>query len=373
MRRIFIFIVAAIPLLTACASSKNVINDDAYYSPYDKNSSYDNTLVTSNSGYFDANTVKTGSDKVYTDYTVANESEAAVDTVYIIEEVPETHVTIEFVTGFNYGYGWVVYYNWDPFWDTYWYPHWSPYWSYSGYYWGHYWDPYWGWGWGGHHPYHHFHPYHPYDPHHPYNPYISHYAGNFNNSHHGAIHHGGGININNGRRNKETPNSGDVTGGATHRSSATSANSSEATPKNNDNVRRPAASTRSSANSENNSATARPSASRSSDQNASRPNSSARPSSQSKNYTPANNNRRSRSSSEYVRPQSSTRPNSNVRSNSSAPRNNSSNVRSNTSAPRSNSSNVRSSGSAPRSSGSYSGGSRSGSSGGGSRSGGGRR
>ncbi|MBQ4206149.1 MAG: membrane lipoprotein lipid attachment site-containing protein, partial [Bacteroidales bacterium] len=58
MRRNIIFIAVAAFMLTACASSSNVINDDAYYSPYDKNSSYDNTLVTSNYGNFDASTVK---------------------------------------------------------------------------------------------------------------------------------------------------------------------------------------------------------------------------------------------------------------------------------------------------------------------------
>ena len=58
MRHNIIFIAVTAFMLTACASSSNVINDDAYYSPYDNNSSYDNTLVTSNNGNFDAGTVK---------------------------------------------------------------------------------------------------------------------------------------------------------------------------------------------------------------------------------------------------------------------------------------------------------------------------
>ena len=92
MKRIIIFIVAAIPFITACASSSNVINDDAYYSPYDKDSQNDKTLVTSDYGYFDSNTVKSGTVKIYKEYTTTDSIERVVDTVYIIEETPGTQV-----------------------------------------------------------------------------------------------------------------------------------------------------------------------------------------------------------------------------------------------------------------------------------------
>ena len=139
MKRVIIFIMAVIPLLTACASSNNVINDDAYYSPYDSRSQYESTLVTSNYGYFDSNAVKSGTEKIYKDYTVVDSIERVVDTVYIIEETPETHVTVELGTGFGWGvgigYGWGIYYGWDPYWDPYWSPYWYPHWS-------HYYYPY---------------------------------------------------------------------------------------------------------------------------------------------------------------------------------------------------------------------------------------
>ena len=124
MRRIIFSIMAAAALLTSCASSRNVINDDAYYSPYDKDSQNNNTLVTSNYGYFDASLVNN-------DQNI----EVEPDTVYIVDETPETRVIVELGTGFYY--------------DPYWYPSWSPYWSFSTYY-------YWGY------PYYSYNFYYPY-------------------------------------------------------------------------------------------------------------------------------------------------------------------------------------------------------------------
>ena len=106
MKRIIISITAAISLLTACAPSNNVINDDAYYSPYDNNSQFEKTLVTSNYGYFDSNTVKSEKRKNYEEYAVTDSIERIVDTVYIIEESSEPRVTVEFGVGFGFNYGW---------------------------------------------------------------------------------------------------------------------------------------------------------------------------------------------------------------------------------------------------------------------------
>ncbi|MBR6438113.1 MAG: hypothetical protein IKS65_02885, partial [Bacteroidales bacterium] len=133
MRRSIIFIAAVAILLTACASSNNVIKDDAYYSPYEDNSSYDNTLVTSNYGYFDSNEVNNstnnGTSKIYKEYTAVDSIDRIVDTVYIVDDEPSRHITVTLGAGFGVGYGWGIYY-WDPFW----YPTWSPYWSFSYYY-----------------------------------------------------------------------------------------------------------------------------------------------------------------------------------------------------------------------------------------------
>ena len=130
MKRIIISTMAAIALLTACASSSNVIVDDAYYSPYDKKTQYENTLMTSNYGYFDSNAVKSGTEKIYKEYTPVDSIERVVDTVYVVENEPNTTVTLEL--GASFGFGSYFYYGWDPFW----YPRWTPYWSYSGFYWG---------------------------------------------------------------------------------------------------------------------------------------------------------------------------------------------------------------------------------------------
>ncbi|MBP5643704.1 MAG: hypothetical protein J6X10_05695 [Bacteroidales bacterium] len=116
MKRSIIIIAAATMLLTACASSNNVINDDAYYSPYDKDTQFEKTLVTSNYGYFDSNTVKSETRKtsaetakIYQEYTPVDTIERVVDTVYIVEETaPETHVTVELGAGVGFGY----YYGW---------------------------------------------------------------------------------------------------------------------------------------------------------------------------------------------------------------------------------------------------------------------
>ena len=175
-------------LLTACASSNNVINDDAYYSPYDKDSQYEKVLVTSNYGYFDSNSVKSETRKNYEEYTVADSIERVVDTVYIVQEVePETRVTVELGASFGWPY---YYYGWDPYWYPY-YRYNPYYWSYAGYYWGY--DPYWAWG-GYYYPHHHHYYHHHHHPHHGYHPG---HVGSFNNSHRGAVNRGDG-NVSNG-------------------------------------------------------------------------------------------------------------------------------------------------------------------------------
>ena len=122
MKRILILITAVIPLLTACASSNNVIADDAYYSPFDNNAQHEKTLVTANYSY---------SEPSYVEYT-------PIDTI-IVDESPSTNVTV--AIGAGVGIGWGLY-TWDPFWDPYWYPAYTPY-YYSPYYYNpYYYNPY---------------------------------------------------------------------------------------------------------------------------------------------------------------------------------------------------------------------------------------
>ena len=56
MKHLKFLIIAAIATLTSCATSDNVIKDDAYYSPYDKDPKNGKELVVSNTGTF--NTAK---------------------------------------------------------------------------------------------------------------------------------------------------------------------------------------------------------------------------------------------------------------------------------------------------------------------------
>ena len=152
MKRMLIMIMAVIPLLTACASSNNVIYDDAYYSPYDSKSQYEKTLVTANYGYFDSEAINGVKEVSYTNYTPLDTIVTVVDTVYVVEESPKSNVTVTIGAGFGVGWG---LYAWDPFWDPYWYPAYTPY---YGHYWS--WAPY-SYYWGGWYPYYSYYPYYP--------------------------------------------------------------------------------------------------------------------------------------------------------------------------------------------------------------------
>ena len=54
--------------ITSCSTSNNVINDDAYYSPYDKDSKYEKELVVSNGGTFNTSTISSNSQYDYQAY-----------------------------------------------------------------------------------------------------------------------------------------------------------------------------------------------------------------------------------------------------------------------------------------------------------------
>lgn len=105
MKRILVFLIAVIPLLTACASSNNVINDEAYYSPYDSKTKNEKILATSNYGYFDSSTVKETKKTTDADYETMDTITTVVDTVYVVDSRPTTTVAVGFGVGF---------YAWDP-------------------------------------------------------------------------------------------------------------------------------------------------------------------------------------------------------------------------------------------------------------------
>ena len=68
MKNFKFFIIGSVALLTSCASSNNVINDDAYYSPYDNNGNSNKELVVSNDGSFSTNKISSNSQYDYQSY-----------------------------------------------------------------------------------------------------------------------------------------------------------------------------------------------------------------------------------------------------------------------------------------------------------------
>lgn len=151
-------------LLSSCSSSSGLVNDDAYYSPYDDHAAMDGTLVTSDDGRFGSSAIRDNKDYDYSEYY---KEEPGADTIYIVEEsTPEAVFTI----GFDMGFGW-PYYSWGywPYYGPYYMPSWYFGWGYDpwyGTYWhGGFWSP-----WGP------WHPWHPYCCHH------THYAGIYNHT-----------------------------------------------------------------------------------------------------------------------------------------------------------------------------------------------
>ena len=88
MKHFKFFIIAAIALLTSCATSDNVIKDDAYYSPYDNNGKADKELVVSNDGTF--NTAKISSNSQYDYQSYYSEDETLKPKAEPIYEKTET-------------------------------------------------------------------------------------------------------------------------------------------------------------------------------------------------------------------------------------------------------------------------------------------
>ncbi|MDO5342734.1 MAG: hypothetical protein Q4F69_09845, partial [Bacteroidia bacterium] len=152
MKKSFALIIGVLALLASCSSSSSLVNDDAYYSPYDKTTTMSGTLVTSNGGNFGSSTIRENKNYDYSEYYPEDKSNSGGETVYIIEEnKPKTTFTIEFGVGVGwpyYGWGWPYY---GPYYGPYYMPSWYFGWSYDPWY-----GTYWHWNywkpWGPAHP-----------------------------------------------------------------------------------------------------------------------------------------------------------------------------------------------------------------------------
>ena len=68
MKHLKFFIIAAAALLTSCSTSDNVIKDDAYYSPYNKDGKSGKELVVSYDGTFNTSKISSSSQYDYQSY-----------------------------------------------------------------------------------------------------------------------------------------------------------------------------------------------------------------------------------------------------------------------------------------------------------------
>ena len=68
MKHLKFFIIAAIALLTSCATNNSVIKDDAYYSPYNKDGKSGKELVVSYDGTFNTSKISSSSQYDYQSY-----------------------------------------------------------------------------------------------------------------------------------------------------------------------------------------------------------------------------------------------------------------------------------------------------------------
>ena len=93
MERFKILAIALGILLTSCSTSNNVIKDDAYFSPYDKNSKSNNELVVSENGTFTTSSISSNSQYDYQAYY----SESAIEKT----KAEPTYEKTEIVTDTN--------------------------------------------------------------------------------------------------------------------------------------------------------------------------------------------------------------------------------------------------------------------------------
>ena len=332
----------ALMALVGCSTNRQTARDDTYYSPYGNtggqmtkgNGSYVSPSISSNSEYdyqayySDSKNYVNNADPVY------QTTETVTDTNGVVYTTTETYYDADFATRikrfgtqasstrdyyddyytYSGGNTYVYVNSYDPFyWDyypTYYYgwsyrPYWSSYWSwnwywgypyYYSYYWG--WDPYWSYGWAFYHNYWH-HPHH------------HHYHGDW---HHGGGHHNGGFGgSDNGLGSSlssyvASVRHGNSTGSMSHalpnngRSSLTSGGSLSTRPQ----LASGASLARVGSNTSRPTMSGRPTIGNSStpqgpEKRINRPNGQ---SGERQNYTSPNTSRRTRSSSEYVRPQS---------------------------------------------------------------------
>ena len=103
MKNFKFFIIGSVALLTSCASSNNVINDDAYYSPYDNNGNSNKELVVSNDGSFSTNKISSNSQYDYQSYYSEEASNVKSEPIYEkTESVTDTNGVVYTTTEVYY-------------------------------------------------------------------------------------------------------------------------------------------------------------------------------------------------------------------------------------------------------------------------------
>ena len=110
MKHLFFPLIAGLSILTSCATSNNVIKDDAYYSPYDDNDKSKKELVVSTDGTFTTSKISNNSQYDYQAYYSKDSSqepkadplyertETVTDTNGVVYTTTETYYDEDYAT-----------------------------------------------------------------------------------------------------------------------------------------------------------------------------------------------------------------------------------------------------------------------------------
>ena len=116
MERFNFLIIALGILLTSCSSSSNVVKDDAYYSPFDKNAKDGKELAVSENGTFNTSSISSNSQYDYQAYYSENttqkpkaeptyeKTETVTDTNGVVYTSTEIYYDDSYKNASNYGY-----------------------------------------------------------------------------------------------------------------------------------------------------------------------------------------------------------------------------------------------------------------------------
>ena len=116
MERFNFLIITLGILLTSCSSSSNVVKDDAYYSPFDKNAKDGKELAVSENGTFNTSSISSNSQYDYQAYYSENatqkpkaeptyeKTETVTDTNGVVYTSTEIYYDDSYKNASNYGY-----------------------------------------------------------------------------------------------------------------------------------------------------------------------------------------------------------------------------------------------------------------------------